>query len=166
MPAVRYVLIFIGGIFLSLMLLSCGSKGTDSDGTVTKISVEINSSAIDINYAIANLLAEEDLLFIIAAKNSVGEFPSVMIRFPDASNRHTGVSEECEFDLIVDLTESYLAGSLAENELAIANVEFSRLELHDGGHISGTISGFVERENHPEVGLLPLEVTFSNVPIE
>ncbi len=154
-----------GAILVPLLFLNC-SKGTDSDGPKTEISAKINSSRVAINYAIANLLPEHDLLYMIAANNSAGALPSAMIRFPEASNRRVGVAAGCEFDLIVSLSESYLAGSQADNESAVANVEFSRLELRDGGRISGKITGFVERENHPEAGLLSLEVTFKNVVIE
>jgi hypothetical protein len=154
------------GIACALLLFFHCSNGTDSGRLGTEISVSINSVVMDINYATANLISEQDLLYLIIANNGTGALPSAMIGFPGASNRHIGVSAPCEFDLVVSGSESFLAGSQADNQAAIANVEFSRLELHEGGRISGEIIGLVEREGNPEAGLLSLELTFENVIIE
>jgi hypothetical protein len=54
---------------------------------------------------------------------------------------------------------------MAQNDSAVSDVIFSRLELRQDGRVSGDVSGMAEKQDHPEEGLFPLQIQFRNIPV-
>jgi len=150
------------------LIFGCGKddKSTSPDNTVPSVSVTVGPHQPAFPALAAAYDPDLKWLLIGFDQGQIGQYPIAFISVTDADSVVVGTPKECSsLNIYIDSTMQFICGSMAQNDSAVSEVIFSRLELRQYGRVSGDVTGMAEKQDHPEEGLFPLQIQFRNIPV-
>jgi len=145
----------------------CGKddNGTGPDNSLPSVSVTVGTHQPTFPATGATYAPSVKWLLIGFDQGQLGQYPIALISIFNADSIAVGNPAECTVSIAIDTTMQFICGSSAQNDSSVAEVTFTRLELSNGGRLTGDITGRAERQDHPEEGLSTLQIHFSNIPV-
>ena len=162
-PGIAYAIVII-------VLLTCGcgkdDKSTSPGDTTPSVSVALGSNQLSCP-AIGAIYSQSLKMVILGFDQGyLGGYPMTVLSVIGADSISVGNPVECNVSLYTDSSTVYICGGGAQNDSAVANVSFSKLELRQDGLLSGDVAGLVEHMDHPQEALTSLQIQFRNIPVE
>ena len=146
----RYLL--LGAIIVACLITGCGGGGGGFPGA----EWDVGTKHLSFTGAGAAWDPDGDTLSIAFLQTASG-FPMITVLIEDISTATVGNSIDASVTVMVNSSETY-------SDDSPASVVFTKLSLKDGGSLSASISGSVERLESP-YNVVGIASTWSSIPI-
>lgn len=159
--------ILVSLIGLTFFSTDCGKddKATSPEELLPTVRVTLGSNDIHFGAVGAAYNSSLGFLLITFMLGPDGGYPICTLTVGSMDTVQVGMHVECDVSLHVDSSTIYTCGSLAQGDSAVATVNFSSIDLSQGGLLSGDAGGMMEHMDHIEEGLTSVMIQFRNIPL-
>ena len=156
----------IAFLALALLSLACGKDKKTTNPQSPSFSVTLNGEDLTFQTIVAVYLSSTHELGIEFDQTDRGRYPDALIVIENAHAVEVNEPTACHLLVTMAVNDYYGCGGGADDDDAVATLTFTRLQLTNGGLVSGHLEGLAEHVNHPGENLRSINMEFANIPVQ